>query len=197
VRLGVFGGTFDPPHLAHLQLAQNALKSLRLERILWVLTLTPPHKEGEPITALAHRLDMVLAAIAEQPEFQLSRVDIDRAAPHYAVDTVQLLRSQYPSAEIVYLMGGDSLRDLLTWYMPREFVALCDIIGVMRRPGAEIGLEAVESLIPGITQKIRFIEAPASRISSSDIRHKVAQGMDIKKFLQPPVYQIITERGLY
>jgi nicotinate-nucleotide adenylyltransferase len=197
VRLGVFGGTFDPPHLAHQQLAQNALKSLGLERILWVLTSNPPHKEGEPLTALEHRLDMALAAIADQPQFQLSRVDIDRPAPHYAVDTVHLLRSQYLGTQIVYLMGGDSLRDLPTWYMPQEFVAVCDIIGIMRRPGTEIALEAVESQIPGITPKVKFIEAPASQISSSDIRRQALQGIDYQKFLQPQVYQIITERGLY
>jgi len=197
MKLGIFGGTFDPPHLAHQQLAENALNGLGLDRVLWVLTFKPPHKVGAAITALEHRLDMVLAAIEGRLDFKLSRVDIDRPAPHYAVDTMGMLRTQFPEAEFVYLMGGDSLRDLLIWHAPKAFVAACDQIGVMRRPGTERALETVESQIPGITQKVRFIEASESQISSSDIRQRISQGFDFQQFLHPDVYQIIIERGLY
>src|SRR5512143_3713267 len=113
--IGVFGGTFDPPHTGHLILAAEAQAQLDLERILWVLTPTPPHKPGQRITSTALRLEMLQAAIDGNPDFELSRVDLDRPPPHYAVDSVHLLRAAYPQAWLAYLMGGDSLDDLPTW----------------------------------------------------------------------------------
>ncbi|MCX8025419.1 MAG: adenylyltransferase/cytidyltransferase family protein, partial [Thermanaerothrix sp.] len=90
-RLGIFGGTFDPPHVGHLILASEAADQLHLDRVLWVLTPDPPHKRGQPITPLAIRLKLVMAAIQEDPLFELSRVEIDRPGPHYAVDTLRIL----------------------------------------------------------------------------------------------------------
>ena len=114
-RLGVFGGTFDPPHLGHLILAAEACSKLELERLLWVLTPDPPHKLDRKITPLEHRLAMVTLAIQDTPAFELSRVEIDRPGPHYMVDTLGLLMKAHPSAELVLLIGGDSLSDLPTW----------------------------------------------------------------------------------
>ena len=105
-RLGIFGGTFDPPHLGHLILAAEALDQLQLERVLWVLTPEPPHKQGQDRQSLDDRLEMLHIAISEYPEFLLSRVDIDRPSPLYAVDTVRLLAGQYPGSELIYLIGG-------------------------------------------------------------------------------------------
>jgi len=139
-RLGIFGGTFDPPHIGHLILAAEAHSQLSLDRVLWVLTFYPPHKTEQSISPLSDRLDMVLAAISDDPRFELSRVDIDRPAPHYAVDTVRLLKETCPQSELVYLMGGDSLKSLPYWYKPLEFVAGCHSLGVMRRPGDQINL---------------------------------------------------------
>lgn len=197
MKIGLFGGTFDPPHIAHLIFAEQALAKLELDRVLWVLTMHPPHKTDLQITPLSHRLDMVSAAIAGEPCFELSRLDIDRPAPHYAVDTVRLLRAAQPDVEIIYLIGGDSLRDLPTWHMPNEFVSACDAIGVMCRPGAEIGLETVESQIPGISAKVRFVEAPLLEISATDIRRRIKNGEPYRYFLPHAVYEIIVERELY
>jgi len=196
-RLGIFGGTFDPPHLGHLILVDEAQSQLCLERVLWVLTPDPPHKEDQQLTALAHRLDMLTAAISDNPSFHISRVDIDRPAPHYAVDTVRLLAEACSRDELIYLMGGDSLHDLPAWHTPRQFVEACDGIGVMRRPGDRVALKSLENALPGLTQKVRFIEAPLLEISSSDIRLKASQGKPIRYYLPPPVYQIIQERKLY
>jgi nicotinate-nucleotide adenylyltransferase len=107
MRLGILGGTFDPPHIGHLVLASEAQAQLDLGQVLWVLTPSPPHKQDQPITPLQHRQDMLLAALGDDPSFRFSRVDIERKPPHYAVDTVQLLQARYPDAELVYLMGGD------------------------------------------------------------------------------------------
>src|SRR5512134_3010613 len=104
MRLGIFGGTFDPPHLGHLILAAEAQAQLGLERILWVLTPFPPHKTDQQVTSLGDRLDLLAAALDDDPAFELCRVDIDRPPPHYAVDTVGLLHAQYPQARLVYLM---------------------------------------------------------------------------------------------
>jgi len=196
-RLGIFGGTFDPPHVGHLILAAEAYEQLRLDRLLWVLTPAPPHKHDQPLTPWQHRLEMVEAAIADRPEYELSRVDIDRPPPHYALDSVNLLRQQNPACELIYIIGGDSLRDLPTWHRPLELIAACDALGVMRRPGDKIHLETLERQLPGLTAKVRFIEAPLLDIASSEIRSRVVQQRPFRDYLPAAVYQIIQKRGLY
>ncbi len=197
LRLGVFGGTFDPPHKGHLALAGAARRELRLDRVLWVLTPLPPHKTDQQITPLDDRLAMLEAALAKRPEFMLSRVDIDRPPPYYAVDTMRLLRVQFPGAWLIYLMGGDSLRDLPQWHAPRDFVDACDALGVMRRPGTRFDLAALENAIPGIGAKIHFVEAPLLDIAASEIRRRVQAGKPITSLVPPPVAALIVARGLY
>jgi len=197
LRVGILGGTFDPPHIGHLVLAAEAQSQLELDRILWVLTPFPPHKAGQEITPIEHRLDMLLAMITDNPGFELSRVDLDRPPPHYALDTVRLLTSSHLRDEMIYLMGGDSLRDLPTWHRPRDFVMACEAIGVMRRPGDEIDLDALETIIPGLTKKVRYIQAPLIDISSSMIRQRIASGQSYRYFLPPEIYQYIRRYRLY
>ncbi len=196
-RLGVFGGTFDPPHLAHLILAAEAKEQLRLERILWVLTPDPPHKQSRNITPLVYRLRMLQAALQDNPAFELSRIDIDRDPPLYALDTIRIVGRQNPEAELVYLFGGDSLRDLLTWHRPTDFIASCHGLGVMRRPGARNDIKKLESQLPGIIGKLQWINAPLLQVSGSDIRHRAAHGQSFRYFLLPDVYEIIQEQNLY
>lgn len=197
MRLGIFGGTFDPPHIAHLILAAEAHVQLKLDRLLWVLTPAPPHKHDRQITPLANRLPMVLSAIDGNPDFELSRVDIERQPPHFALDTVRSIRQMYPQAELFYLMGGDSLHDLHTWHKASEFVAACDFLGVMRRPDDDVLLSALEKEFPGIQDKLRFIDAPRLEISASDIRGRISDGRPFRYFLPPAVYQYIEEHDLY
>ena len=197
VRLGIFGGTFDPPHIGHLILAREAQEQLQLDRVLWVLTFKPPHKQGQIISSLEDRLDMLEATIADHKGFELSRIDIDRPAPHYAVDTMRLLGIENPDAELIYLMGGDSLKNLLTWYQPAEFVRGCHALGVMRRPGNPVDLANLEPQIPGITQKIQFFDSPLVDISASQIRDRIREGSPFQDFIHPEVYRIIEDRQLY
>jgi len=196
-RIGIFGGTFDPPHLGHLILAAEALDQLGLERLLWVLTPQPPHKRGQVITPLQARLDMLQAALNSETSFVLSRVDIDRPGPHYAVDTVRILSEQYPQAELIFLMGSDSLMDLPTWNQPRRFVHACDALGVMRRPGDGINLLLLERKLPGVTEKLRWVQAPLLGISSSQIRTRASQGRPFRYFLPQAVYDYICTYNLY
>jgi nicotinate-nucleotide adenylyltransferase len=197
LRLGVLGGTFDPPHLGHLILADEACSSLKLDRILWVLTSKPPHKRRLAITPLELRLQMLEAAIAGNPGFLLSRVDIDRTPPHFAVDTLMHLRSQYPGETLVYLMGGDSLRDLPTWHDPGGFLASADELGVMRRPGDELALAELEQKLPGLLSKLDIFEAPLLEISSTRIRKLVAEDGPYRYYLLPAVYSIVCNNRLY
>jgi nicotinate-nucleotide adenylyltransferase len=195
--LGIFGGTFDPPHIGHLILAAEARAQLALDRLLWVLTPDPPHKQGQPLTPVEHRLAMVELAIADNPDFELSRVDLDRPGPHFALDTVKLLAEQYPLAGPVYLMGGDSLRDLSSWHLPAELVAACRFLGVLRRPGDSIDLAALEKTFPGLTAKVRFVDAPLIDIASHEIRARAAAGRPYRYYLPRAVYKYIETNALY
>lgn len=196
-RLGIFGGTFDPPHVGHLILAMEAYDQLHLDRVLWVLEPNPPHKAGKKLTPIDIRIEMVLAAIDADEKFELSRVDIDRPGPHFVVDTMRLLRQQYPEEDLVFLMGGDSLRNLPTWLEPESFIQACDRLGVMRRPGEVINMRDIEERLPGISQKIEFIDAPLLEISSNQIRSLVSQKKPYRYYLPIDVFQIIKAENLY
>jgi nicotinate-nucleotide adenylyltransferase len=195
--IGLFGGTFDPPHIGHLILSAEADAQFGLDRLLWILTPNPPHKQGLPITPLEHRLAMVKLAITDNRRFELSTVELDRPAPHYALDTVKIISAQNPAADLAYIMGGDSLRDLPAWHRPADLVAALDFIGVMRRPGDSIDLPALEKSIPGLRAKVRYVDAPLLDISAHEIRQRVVDGRPFRYFLPPAVYDYIVEHNLY
>lgn len=197
MRLGIFGGTFDPPHLGHLILAAESLEQLQLDRLLWVVTAQPPHKRGQPITPLEARLEMVQAAIENNPAFEISRIEIDRPGPHFAVESLRLLARQYPGSGLYYLIGGDSLRDLPTWRDPQGLIAEIECLGVMRRPRSRIDVERLEKLMPGLSAKVRFIQTPHLDISSSQVRQRAAEGKTYRYFLPEKVYEIVESLRLY
>jgi nicotinate-nucleotide adenylyltransferase len=195
--IGVFGGTFDPPHHGHLILADEARRQFDLDLVLWVLTPDPPHKPDRVITAQEIRSEMVKSAISENPHFQLSLADIDRPAPHYALGTMHWLKKHYPDDKFVYLMGGDSLRDLASWNKPVEFIQECEFLGVMHRPGAKPDLNTLENVLPGIIKKVRFFQAPLIEIASFDIRRRVSEGRAYRYFLPRKVWRLVEDEGLY
>lgn len=197
MRLGIFGGTFDPPHLGHLILAAEALDQLRLDRVLWVVTPDPPHKSGRVITPLEKRMKLVEAAIFQDDQFEISRVEIDRPGPHYSADTVEILAKEFPGAELFYLMGGDSLHDLPDWVRPHQLLAALAGIGVMHRPQDAIDLPRLERALPGIAAKVHFVNAPLLEISSSSIRERAARGAHFRYFLPELVYRLVESLGLY
>jgi nicotinate-nucleotide adenylyltransferase len=195
--IGIFGGTFDPPHIGHLILAGEALAQFQLDRLLWVLTPDPPHKLENSITPLTHRLPMLQAMIRHNPAFELSRIEIDRPGPHYTIDTVRLIAEQNPNAELYLLIGGDSLRDLPAWRLPLDLVAAVSKIGVMRRPGDFTDLAPIEMQIPGVTAKIQFIDALLQPVSSSELRRRIAANEMYRYYLAPEVYDYIETHRLY
>lgn len=197
LRIGLFGGTFDPPHLGHLILASEAQAQLDLDRLFWVLTPDPPHKLGQPITPTEHRLAMVRLAIADNPAFELSRVELDRLGPHYTVDTLKLVAQQNLGAELVLIIGSDSLRDLPTWHQPQELLDASYWVGVMRRPNSQTNMDELEHDLPGIKSKVHYIDAPLLQIASRDIRSRIAKGESVRYYLPTPVDEYIKQHHLY
>jgi nicotinate-nucleotide adenylyltransferase len=195
-RIGIFGGTFDPPHNGHLLLAAEAQRCLDLECVLWVITPDPPHKRGRGISPLPFRLRLLTAALAGRPSFIISLVDANRPGPQYAVDTLHLLQKEHPGAALFYLMGGDSLHDLPTWYHPEELIHLAAGLGILRRPADRVNLAELEQRLPGISAKLHFIPAPAQIISSTDLRMKIRAGEAVTD-IPAPVLDIIKKENLY
>ena len=197
LRIGLFGGTFDPPHLGHLILASEASHQFNLSKLLWVLTPNPPHKQGQVVTSVEHRIAMTENCVADNPVFQLSRIELDRPGPHYTVDTVSMILEQESEAEIILLIGGDSLRDLPTWKNNIELVSKVHQIGVMQRPGDLFDNEALFSKIPGLKEKLVFIEALLHTLSSHEIRRRAKENLPYQYYVLPSVYQYIKANNLY
>ncbi|HEX7594142.1 MAG TPA: nicotinate-nucleotide adenylyltransferase [Anaerolineae bacterium] len=195
-RIGVLGGTFDPPHNGHLAIAQAALTQLQLAEVLFAPTHQPPHKLGNAITPIEHRLAMVRLAIAPHPRLTLSRVDVDRAGPTFTVDTMRLLRQQFANAELYFIMGTDSLANILTWRAPAEFIRLCRL-AVFNRPGFTVDLDALEAQLPGLRERAVILPAPALDIAASDLQHRVRAGLPITDWVPAAVAAYIAEHGLY
>lgn len=195
--IGVFGGTFDPPHLGHCILAQEAGYHLGLEQTYWIPAGQPPHKPERPISPIEDRVRMVDLITAVDPAFELSRVDADREGPQYSKDTLLILQDELPDAKLVYLMGADSLRDLSQWKDPDVFVSRAHAIGVMLRPGIDLEMERILKEIPSLQGKIQFFPAPLVEISGHTIRQRIHDGLPCRYMLPLAVYDYICQRKLY
>jgi nicotinate-nucleotide adenylyltransferase len=195
-RLGILGGTFDPPHIAHLVMADQARSQLNLSGVLVVLAGQPPHKLGRPVTPIEHRLAMTQLAIADDAGLALSRVEVDRPGPHYTADTLGVLRAARPEDDLYLLIGSDSLRDLMAWRDPARIVAQARL-AVMRRPDAEPDMRALEVAIPGIGARVEWVDAPWLDISSHDIQRRVRAGLSIRHLVPAAVERYIVEHRLY
>jgi nicotinate-nucleotide adenylyltransferase len=196
-RLGIMGGTFDPIHHGHLVAAQEACYQLDLEQVLFVPAGIPPHKPRHPISPAQHRLHMIELAIAGQSCFAVSTVDLDRPGPCYTVDTLELLRLQRgPETDFFFVEGADSLADIPSWYRPQRLLELC-ALAVVARPGTEIDLSRLDSQLPGIADRIRWLDMPCLEISSSDLRARVRAGRPISYLVPAAVEAYILRQGLY
>jgi nicotinate-nucleotide adenylyltransferase len=195
-RLGILGGTFDPPHYGHLVLAENGRAQLGLTRVLFVLAGQPPHKPDSPVTPAFHRVAMVEAAIAGNSGFSLSRVDLDRPGPHYTVDMLALLQREYPGAALYFLMGGDSLAQFLTWRDPAG-IARQAWLAVMWRSAHSPDLEELEGAVPGIRERIIWLDVPDLDIASTDLRRRAREGLPLRYLVPSQVEAYIREYQLY
>jgi nicotinate-nucleotide adenylyltransferase len=197
MRVGVLGGTFDPIHIGHLVSAEEAWGELELERVVFVPAGLPPHKLDHVVSPVEHRLAMVELAIVSNPHFAVSRVDIDRFGPCYTVDTIELLRDEWgPGAEIYFIMGSDSLLDILTWRNPRRLIRLCRF-AVVSRSGYQVDLNELDALLPGVASRVQMLNAPELAISSTDIQRRVREGLSIKYQVPEAVEAYIYRHKLY
>jgi nicotinate-nucleotide adenylyltransferase len=194
-RLGILGGTFDPPHVGHLILAEYAQDAVKLDRVLFVPAADPPHKAGTR-AKVADRLAMITSATADRPDFAVSRVDIDRPGPHYTVDMLRILGEQHPGDELYFIMGGDSLRDLVKWSRPRELIALCKLI-VMGRPDADAYPHMHDTALPGLAERVIMTESPMLGVSSSEIAERIRAGRSARYVVPQPVLSYIEANRLY
>jgi nicotinate-nucleotide adenylyltransferase len=195
-RIGILGGTFDPPHVGHLILAEYSAEALDLAHLYFVPAADPPHKQGEVKAPVRHRMAMLECAIEGNERFSLSRIDVDRPGPHYSLDMVRILRSEYPDADLYFVMGGDSFHDLPAWYRPDEIIALTNLV-VMRRPYDNIHPDMHEGVLPGLAQRVQVIDAPLLEISSTDIVERVQHGMSVRYLVPDSVLEYIRQNGLY
>jgi len=195
-RIGIFGGTFDPPHLGHLFVAEEARVRCGLARVLWVPNNVPAHREGKSARAAADaRLDLTARAIRDNPQFELSRVEIDRPGASYLFDTLGVLREAHPVAELFFICGADSLRDVLTWYRGAELFELCTFV-TASRPGVD-GAAALAALPDALRTKVIWLESPGLYIASRDLRARVAQHLPIRYLVPDEVERGIREHSLY
>jgi nicotinate-nucleotide adenylyltransferase len=196
-KVGVLGGTFDPPHNGHLLIAREALAQLALTQVLFAPTGQPPHKNAAAHTPIEQRLEMVRLAIAPYPQFGLSRVDVDRAGPTYTVDTMRILREQFGErVELFFIMGLDSLANILTWRTPEQLIRLCKF-AVFQRPGFAANLDELNRKIPGLRRRVVLLQSSALDIAASDLQERVRAGQSIAHLVPQAVARYITETELY
>jgi nicotinate-nucleotide adenylyltransferase len=192
--VGVFGGTFDPPHVGHVTVARDVADALGLDRVLWIPARTPPHKTDREISPGPVRREMTAAAAAADPRFEVSDVELEREGPSWTVDTLRLLRARDPRAALFLILGADQVRTLDTgWREPEEVLSLATL-AVMDRAGASAVEVAPD--VPGIE---RAVHVPVTRVdvSSSGIRARVRAGEDVAELLPPGVLEIILREALY
>jgi nicotinate-nucleotide adenylyltransferase len=192
-RIGVFGGTFDPPHLGHLVIAEHAAAQLALEQVLFVPTGVPPHKRDRAVAAARHRLAMTRRAVRGNPRFEVSTAETRRRGASYTVETLRAIAQSCPGTRLFLVLGEDSLRDFPTWHEPEAILRLATL-AVAPRP---LGAASRSRPSLGGRRRIVRIEAPRLEISSSAIRERVRRGRVIRYLVPDPVAAYIARHHLY
>jgi nicotinate-nucleotide adenylyltransferase len=200
MRIGIFGGTFDPVHLGHLILAELARDHVGLDEVWWVVAHRPPQKEGQPLTRFEARAEMVELAIAGNPAFRVEAMEKERDAPSYTAETLSILRRRHPEHEFSLLVGGDSLAELHLWREPARIVAQASL-AVMARPGSptpsEAELRSRLDLAPSQQLSLTVVPSPQIDIASRALRQAVAAGRTIRYLVPRAVEVYIQQHRLY
>lgn len=196
-RVGIMGGTFDPVHMGHLVTAEEALVQFNLDKVVFMPTGRPVRKTHRHISSAEDRYLMTVVATASNPDFEVSRLEIDRPGDTYTVDTVVAMRGVYgPRAELFFISGADAVREILTWKDAARFAGLCTFIAATR-PGYVADLATAAADHDGPLPAVESMEVPALAISSSDIRERVAARRPIRYLLPEAVAAYIEKNGLY
>ena len=194
--IGVLGGTFDPIHMGHLVVAEEARIKLGFKQVLFVPAGQPWLKLDRDVTTASHRVEMVRRAIEDNPHFKLCTLEIERTGPSYTVDTLTMLREQLASGEsLFFILGRDTLAGLPSWKEPKKLVQLCRLV-VAPRLGSK-NLKHLETDIPGLLDNIIQLDMPVIGISASGIRQRVSQGLSIRYWVPAEVVKYIAEQKIY
>lgn len=198
MRIGIYGGTFDPVHMGHLVLAETCREQCHLDRVIFIPAGIPPHKQGRELTAGPLRAEMLEFAVAGHPEFSVDRSEIKRTGPSYTVDTLRGLRQAYPNDELFFLMGADSLAEFSLWKEPREIAALASLVVVNRGTQPPPELEPLVPLLGAESvARIQRVAMPGIDISASDLRRRAHSGQSLRYLTPRAVERFIIERQIY
>ena len=196
-RVGLLGGTFNPPHIAHLVCAQEAHAQLGLDRVLLVPVYAPPHKAAEGDPGVEHRVALCRRAVADDERFGVSRIEADIPGPSFTVDTLRRLHDRHPDDELTFILGGDQAQSLRAWREPEGVLGLSRL-GIAARAG--VGRDEVcrdLAGLPGVPEQLDFFDMPRVDVSSSLIRARVAAGRPIRYLVPDGVASYIADAGLY
>ena len=197
LRVGLLGGSFDPPHLGHLILAQEACEQLALDKVLFAPAGQQPLKAGQAVTGVEDRVRMTQLAIAGNRNFEISRADVDRPGPHYTIDLVRIVAGQFPpGSQLHFLMGFDSLADLPKWREPDQLIRTVRLVA-LTRPEVRIDWDALEAQLPGVRERVQLLDMPEIEIASRDLRARAETGRSIRYMVPDAVTDYIAEKGLY
>jgi nicotinate-nucleotide adenylyltransferase len=197
LRLGIMGGTFDPIHFGHLVTAEEALVQFNLDKVVFMPTGHPARKTDENVSAPEHRYIMTALATATNPDFEVSRMEVDRPGLTYTSDTLRSLRDEYgPETSLFFITGADAVWEIVTWKDAHEFPSMCTFIAATR-PGYDLEAARREHAEALAAIDIEFIEVPALAISSTDLRKRVRAGRPIRYLLPETVEAYIEKYGLY
>ncbi len=196
-RVGVLGGTFDPPHLGHLWLASLAADGLNLDSVLFMPAAQPPHKGGRIMSRPSDRLLMTRLAISLNPTFELSGLEMERPGPSYTIDSVAELKRMHPDTKLLLIMAADSLAQIDTWREPDRLLEQIEW-AVGPRPGSVLpDRSSLEHRFGNRASRVHLLEGPSLDVSSSEIRRRVAAGHTIRYLVPRDVEELIIDRGLY
>ncbi|MGI9057415.1 MAG: nicotinate-nucleotide adenylyltransferase [Ktedonobacteraceae bacterium] len=200
-RVGLMGGTFDPVHYGHLVVAEEVRATCKLDDMVFIPAGEPPHKQGGIVTAAHHRLAMLELAIASNPHFSISLVDMDRPGPSYTVETLHMLYQQWGQhTELYFVIGWDSLQEFHTWHDPARILEQLTCLVAVHRPGytAERDfLAQSEARLPTLKQHLLTMPAPQLEISATDLRQRIAEGRPVKYQIPEAVEHYIVQHKLY
>jgi nicotinate-nucleotide adenylyltransferase len=199
--LGIFGGTFDPIHVAHLAVAEEAAEALGLECVVFVPAGRPPHKPDVEITPAEHRLAMVELAIAGNERFSVDRLELDRAGPSYTVDTLEALRASRVAAglppDLSLILSAEAFLGLMTWHEPRRVLELASLIVAPRDGFPDAGPGFLAEHLPDLAGRAIFLDGPRLRLSASELRGRAAAGRSLRYLVPDAVAAYIGDHGLY
>lgn len=198
VRIGIFGGTFNPPHLGHMLLASEVKEQACLDRLIFMPCAIPPHKANADIPSGEHRLNMVRLAIGDNPSFEVSEMEIDAGGKSYTAKTLEVMGNIYPDDRLCFIVGADSLCDMERWFCPSEIFSRAEIIVAMRGGMKSAELNAAIGLFrQKYNADIRKVDMSVIEMSSSDIRKRMKEGRSVKYMICDQVIEYIAENKVY